>query len=135
MAKNINSVILEGRLVRDIETREVGKAYALSGCIAVNRSYKKNDEWVEVASFINIKLWVSSPKQLDFYKDNLKKGVLVVVQGQLIVETYEKDGKKNSFTYVLCDIVQSFNSGKGSGSSSDKKEFSPTEGFPENFPF
>lgn len=135
MANDINSITLTGRLTKDIEAKEAGKSHVCNGSIAVNRSQKKGDTWEDIASFINIRVWASSPKQLEYYQSALKKGTAVTVHGQLITDTYEKDGKKNTFTYVLCDIIKPSLSNGSKPTNTNGNGFNPSDGFPEDVPF
>lgn len=136
---DINIDVKTGRLVKDLESKEIGKAVLISGTIAVNRSYKKDEQWVEEASFFNFKQWLKSPKQAEYYANNLKKGTQVTVSGEFIQEKWEKDGKQQS-AYVLManNIIPSFgNSGKKSDSSSGNGNTDgfPEDGFPSDVPF
>lgn len=135
MANDINSITLTGRLTKDIESKEVGKVYVCNGSIAVNRSQKKGDTWEDIVSFINIKTWVSSAKQLEYYQSTLKKGAAVTIHGQMIADTYVKDGKKNTFTYVLCDIIKPSLNNSNKSAEMNGNNFNPSEGFPEDIPF
>ena len=126
---DVNYDVKTGRLTKDIEVKQIGEAFLISGTIAVNRSFKKNGEWVEEASFFNFKQWFKSQKQVDFYTKRLKKGTPITIDGEFIQEKWEKDGQKQSAYVLMANrIIPPFdNSGSGSDSSSG-------DSFPEDFP-
>lgn len=81
--------------------------------VAVTHQHKKNDEvvkntsWFEVVVFKNI--------AVDFCVKNLKKGSLVIVEGEIKDNVYEKEGEKitKKQIYVtnhfgdVCEVVKS----------------------------
>ena len=124
-----------GRLTKDAEFKSIGNSFLMSGAIAVNRSFKKGEEWVEEASFFNFKMWLKSQKQVDYYSKQLKKGAQVTIDGDIIQEKWEKDGKKQS-AYVLMvnRIIPAF----GGGESSSDNSVPPAvddDGFPTDIKF
>lgn len=55
---NLNTVVLGGRLSRDPELRHTSGGTAIcSGGIAVNRKWKRGEEWVEEVLFIDFDIW------------------------------------------------------------------------------
>ena len=131
---DVNYDVKTGRLVKDVEVKQIGEAFLISGTIAVNRSFKKNGEWVEEASFFNFKQWFKSQKQVDFYTKRLKKGTPITIDGEFIQEKWEKDGQKQSAYVLMANrIIPPFeSSGSGSGSSGDAF---PEDGFPDDVKF
>lgn len=68
---DINSVILVGRLVKDAEVKTFDSGFAvINFTIATNRSYKKNEEWIDEASFIDCKYFSKSATKLSQYGVN-----------------------------------------------------------------
>ena len=132
---DVNYDVKTGRLVKDVESKQIGEAFLISGCIAVNRSYKKNGEWVEEASFFNFKQWFKSQKQVEFYTKRLKKGTPITIDGEFIQEKWEKDGQKQSAYVLMANrIIPPFdNSGSGNGSSVPPA--TAEDGFPEDIPY
>lgn len=135
---DVNYDVKTGRLVKDVESKQIGEAYLISGTIAVNRSYKKNGEWVEEASFFNFKQWFKNQKQVDFYSKRLKKGTPITIDGEFIQEKWEKDGQKQSAYVLMANrIIPPFNN-SGSSESGDSNSSVPPateeDGFPENIP-
>ena len=107
--QNINSVVLEGNIVRDIGEKDFGFVGGENGIakltttIAVNRSTKKNGEWVDEPSFFDVVLWGKTAENLKPY---LVKGKGLMVQGSLVQDRWEKDGQKKSRIYVNADVVR-----------------------------
>lgn len=135
MAADVNYDVKTGRLTKDVEVKNINSSFLLTGCIAVNRSFKKGEEWVEEASFFNFKVWVKSEKQKDYYVNHLKKGAQVTIDGEIIQEKWEKDGQKQSAYVLMANrIIPFFASNGNSGSSSGSKvpSFDSSEGFPED---
>ena len=124
-----------GRLTKDVEVKPIGNGFLMTGSIAVNRSFKKGEEWVEEASYFNFKQWFKSQKQVDFFTKQLKKGAQVTIDGDIIQERWEKDGKKQS-AYVLMvnRIIPAFGGGESSSGGS-VPPVSQEDGFPEDIPY
>ena len=98
----MNKIIVSGRLTKDGETRttESGKS-VYSGSIAVNRNYK-NKEGKYDADFFNFVYWNVSDK----FREYLKKGRAVIIEGSLQTRTYEKDGDKKFVTEIIAERVE-----------------------------
>lgn len=94
----MNIVLLKGNLARDPELRVVnpnGKSTSVVNfTIAVNREYvKSSGEKDRITSFINCEAWDSGAETI---ASSLKKGDLVMVEGSLRNDSWEKDGVKHS---------------------------------------
>lgn len=101
---DLNSVTLIGRLTRDMELKYLQTGVAVGTMsIAVNRSVKKNEQWVDEASFFDVTLFGKSAENLRQY---LLKGKQVAVQGSLKQDRWEKDGQKFSRVGIIADAVQ-----------------------------
>lgn len=141
MSADVNYDVKTGRLTKDVEVKAINSSFLISGSLAVNRSYKKGEQWVEEASFFNFKMWLKSQKQVDFYTQHLKKGSQVTIDGEMIQERWEKDGQKQSAYVILANRIIPFFASNGSGSSSSASNgssvpsFNSDEGFPEDTPF
>lgn len=106
----MNKVILMGRLVRDVETRNAGEMAISRYTLAVDRRFKKDGE--ESADFISC---VAFGKSGEFAEKYFKKGTKVVVTGRLQTGSYtNKDGQKVYTTDVIIED-QEFAESKGSG--------------------
>ena len=95
----MNKVFLCGRLTRDPEIRtfDGGKMVAKFG-LAVNRTYDR-----EKADFIDCEAW---EKQSELVAKYLTKGSQCIVEGELRIDTYEKDGAKRTRAVVRADRVE-----------------------------
>lgn len=110
---DLNSVLLEGNLTRDPEMKYTQSGSAIcTFSIAVNRSYKKGDEWEKEVSFIDVTVWGKPAENCSQY---LKKGRGVRVVGRLKQDRWEKDGKTNSKLGVIADHVEFKSEGKRQG--------------------
>jgi single-strand DNA-binding protein len=94
----MNITLLKGNLARDPELRVVNpngkQTSVVNFTIAVNRDYvKANGEKDRITSFINCEAWDSGAETI---AESLKKGDLVMVEGSLRNDTWEKDGVKHS---------------------------------------
>jgi single-strand DNA-binding protein len=105
----LNKIILHGRLTKDPELRQVG-ANKLSLCnftVAVDRPYSKGET---KADFIQCQAWRQTAEFISKY---FSKGKLIVVEGMLNNNNYEKDGVKH-YSYVVGVQNVSFGEGKNS---------------------
>lgn len=101
---SFNRVILVGNLTRDPELRYVAKHTAVSNVgLAVNDRVKRDDEWVDEATFVDVTFWGRTAEVANEY---LIKGSPVLIEGRLKLETWEKDGQKRSKLKVVCDRMQ-----------------------------
>ena len=105
----MNKIIVSGRLTKDGETRttESGKS-VYSGSVAVNRNFR-NKEGNYDADFFNFVYWNVSDK----FKDYLKKGKGVLIEGSLQTRTYEdKDKNKKHITEIIAERIELIGEGK-----------------------
>ncbi len=89
-----NKVNLMGRLTRDLEVKEFESgAKVVNLTLATNEYYTdKNGEKQEKTEFHNLKLWGKMAEIAEKLK--LRKGSLIDIEGRLIYEEAEKEGKK-----------------------------------------
>ena len=109
-----NRVILLGNVTRDPELRYIssGKAVTELG-LAVNDRYKSaTGEWVEQTTFVDVTLWGRIAEVACEYAS---KGSPVLIEGRLKLDTWEKDGKKNSKLRVVGEVLQLLGSRGGDG--------------------
>lgn len=127
---DVNSVVLVGRLTRDGELRMLPNGTAVCRLsIAVNRKVKKQDQWVDDASFFEVSLW---GKQAEVLHKYLTKGRQVAVQGELRQDRWESNGEKRSKVEIHANYVQLLGGGdrNGSGPSSPSTSSSSYEAPP-----
>ena len=161
---DVNSVNIIGRLTRDLGENDFG--YVGTGTaranvsIAVNRSKKQGDEWVDEVSYFDITIWGKTAENLKPY---LTKGKQIGVSGHLKQDRWEKDGQKFSKITIQATNVQllggksdggsGYQSGNGQPAGGYVPRFQPKapqsmpaasdevpygdspEGFPEDIPF
>ena len=122
-----NLVVLIGRLTQDCGNDERSFQYVGNGTakavvsLAVNRSVKKNGNWVDEVSFINVTIWGKTAENLKQY---LKKGIQICVCGYLTQDRWEKDGKKESRLNVTAESVQLLGGGNKQNDSKNDSGYS-----------
>ena len=129
MSKDINSVVIVGRVTRDAELRYTPNGTAIcSFSVAVNRRVKRGESWEDVASFFELYLWDKLAESLNKY---LLKGSQVAVQGELRQERWEKDGQKHSKVKIFVSSIQLVGGKRdgSSGTSPGGRETPPDEDF------
>lgn len=150
---DVNSINIIGRLTRDLGENDFG--YVGTGTaranvsIAVNRSKKQGEEWVDEVSYFDITIWGKTAENLKPY---LTKGKQIGVSGHLKQDRWEKEGQKHSRVSIVADTVQLLGgkseiSSDGGYSHNQQKAFTPRnnvqaapeepsdEEFPEDIPF
>ena len=116
-----NRVILSGGVTKDAELN-----YLTTGIpkmvftLAVERNYQKDKNNKKV-DFINMEMLGKGAENLCQY---ITKGKQIIVEGELNIDQYEKDGEKRSFTKVKVDRIE-FQKG-GGNSNTEKKVEEPT---------
>ena len=101
---DFNQIILSGRLVGDAEVRmtKSGKKLTIFS-LANNNDYKLKDEWVKRTFFFNV--IYGGEKQLS-------KGDVVVIEGKMTQEKFEKDGQAKTYYKVIASKVVPFSKAK-----------------------
>ena len=111
-----NRVILVGNLTRDPELRYIPSGTAVSEIgLAVNDRVKRNDQWVEETTFVDVTLWARTAEVANEY---LSKGSSVLIEGRLKLDRWEKDGQKFTKLRVVGERMQMLG-GKGGGRGSN----------------
>ena len=101
---DINSVTLAARLTRDVELRYTSGGTAITTLgVAVNRSVKQGDQWVEQASFFDVQVFGKTAENVQKY---CKKGSQIFIQGSLVQQRWEKDGVKYSKVVISAHSIQ-----------------------------
>lgn len=110
MANDLNKVILVGRLVRDIECKQVGENNLGKFTLAVGSSYTSNGVKKEETSFIDCETW---GKLTEIVQKYAGKGKQVAIEGKLKQDTWDgQDGKKQSKIKIKVDSLQLLGGGK-----------------------
>ena len=100
----INSVVLVGRLTKDIEVRKTSSN--VSTCtftVACDKRFKPTQEGAPTADFIQCVAWRQSA---DFLGQYASKGSIVGVEGSIQTRSYDGQNGKVYVTEVLCDRVR-----------------------------
>ena len=111
---SFNRVVLVGNLTRDPELRYIpsGTAVTEIGLAINDRRKGPNGDWIEETTFVDVTLWARTAEVASEY---LTKGSSVLIEGRLKLDTWEKDGKKNSKLRVVGEKMQMLSGKGGSG--------------------
>jgi len=120
MANDTNTVMVIGRLTRDMELRYSSGGMAIgSFSIAVNRRVKKGDGWADEASFFDCTAFGKTAENIITY---MVKGKQIAVLGSLKQERWQKDGQNHSKVVIFAGGIQLLGGDKHSqGSGSDAR--------------
>lgn len=111
--RDINVVLLVGRLTRDSELKYTKSGMPIARfSIAVNRSRKQDDQWVDETSFFEVDYWGKGAEAVNRY---LTKGKQVGVEGELRQDRWEQDGQPRSKVIVNATNVQLLGGNQGGG--------------------
>jgi single-strand DNA-binding protein len=123
---NLNSILIEGNLVRDPELSYTPKGTALCKItVACNRSYKQDEEIQKEVSFFDVTVW---QRQAEACAEYLKKGRGVRVVGRLKQDRWtDPDGKVRSRVFVVAEHVEFKPGKKPDDKEADSKEEVPAE--------
>jgi single-strand DNA-binding protein len=97
-----NQIVIIGRLGQDPEIRQVNGTALCEISLAVNRPTKGPDGNY-VTDWIRCQFWDKRAETLSTY---VKKGQMISVTGSLRIDTWEKDGQKQSRAYVHVEGFQ-----------------------------
>lgn len=87
--KSFNKVVLMGRITRDPELKQTPSGQTVCNfSVALNRSYKKDDEWVENTDFVDVVAWGPLAERVS---TRAVKGTNVLVEGELRSRSWEGD--------------------------------------------
>ena len=113
---SFNRVILLGNITRDIEVKylQSGMAVTELGLAVNDRRKGPNGDWIEETTFVDVTLWSRTAEVVSEY---CTKGTPLFVEGRLKLDTWEKDGKKNSKLRVVGEKIQLLSTKGGGGGS------------------
>lgn len=101
---SFNRVVLMGNLTRDPELRYIGSGVAVSDIgLAINGRVKRNDQWVDEVTFVDVTLWGRTAEVANEY---LSKGSNVLIEGRLKLDSWEKDGQKRTKLTVVGERME-----------------------------
>jgi len=128
----INSIIISGRLTRDIELKYTPNGTAVAKLsLAFDRSYQKDGEWQQETSYIDVVVW---DKRAGKCAENLYKGSPVIVEGYLQTRSYQDRNNQNrKITEIVANKVSFLEKGEDvSQQEPDKQQEAVTD---EDVPF
>ena len=109
---SFNKVILVGNLTRDVDIRYTKTGTAVTDVgLAVNDRVKRDGEWVDETTFVDVTLWGRTAEVAGEY---LSKGSPILIEGRLKLDTWEQDGQKRYKLHVVGEKMQML-SGRSSG--------------------
>ncbi|BAQ87425.1 single-stranded DNA-binding protein [uncultured Mediterranean phage uvMED] len=113
---NFAQITVSGNIGADPEIRDVNGTKVANFSVAVNESYNnKSGEKVEKTHWYRCEAWDGGNGKglvTNVIEPYLKKGSTVFVQGQPVIEEYEKDGQKQrSFKVKLAGAGSTFRLG------------------------
>lgn len=95
----MNQIIIKGRLTANPELKVTTSGVNVCNfTVATPRKYNK-----EEADFLYCEAWRATA---EFVNKFFKKGQEILLNGELHIEKYEKDGKQQSFTKIVVDNVE-----------------------------
>ncbi len=99
-----STVTVVGTVGRDPELRFISNGSAVVGfSLAVNRRYKKDDEWESETSWTEITVWGEMAENVS---QSIFKGHRVIVFGRLKEDQWEApDGAKRSKLKIVADAI------------------------------
>ena len=101
---SFNRVILVGNLTRDVEIRYTPSQLAVTEIgLAVNDRVKKQGEWIDEATFVDITLFGRTAEVAGEY---LSKGSPVLIEGRLKLDQWEQEGQKRYKLKVVGEKMQ-----------------------------
>ncbi len=127
---SFNRVILVGNLTRDVDVKYTKGGTAVTEIgLAVNDRVKRNDEWVDETTFVDITLWGRTAEVAGQY---LSKGSSVLIEGRLKLDSWETEGQKRHKLRVVGERMQMLGGGKGGGTprpSTEQQSVAAAESF------
>ena len=106
MPASFNQVTLVGNLTRDIELRRTTGGTAVTDIsLAVNDRVKRDGEWVDQTTFVDVTLWGRTAEVAEEY---LRKGSSALIAGRLQMDKWEdrETGKERQKLKVVADRLQ-----------------------------
>lgn len=128
---DLNTVILVGRLTKDLELKYTTNGMAVgTGSIAVNREAVRNSEKVKETSFFNFSMFGKIAESLKVY---MTKGKQICLQGALKQRTWnDENGGKHSVVEIIVENVQLL--GGGNGQNNQSQQYDNNYSYDNNTP-
>ena len=124
----VNFYVLQGRLTKDVEMRNVGDASLCSFTVAWSEKYKDK----ETQLFMDCQAWRGTA---DFINKYFAKGQEIIVEGKLHTEKWQdKDGNNRSNIRMTVDKAH-FAGSKADGNTGGGSRFTECVAPDEELPF
>lgn len=121
MATDLNKIHILGRLTKDPELKELGQSKVVNFSIANNRTYVQNGEKKTDVNYFDCEAWSGLAEVV---KKFAPKGKQVAIEGRLVQQSWEADGKKYSKVKIRVENLQLVGSQISSGSSNPSDDYS-----------
>ena len=126
----LNLAIIEGRIGKDIELKQVGQSVVAKISVATSEKWtdKNTGQKQERTTWHNVEVW---GKQAEIISQYFKKGDGIGFQGSIQTDEYEKNGEKRYSTKIkLTSFWFPVSSGQGQGNAQPQQGFTnPNAGF------
>ena len=123
---SFNLIVLIGNLTRDVKISFTPSQVAVGQFgIAVNKHYTVNGEKREQVLFIDCVIYKEQAQTLAKY---VSKGSPLMITGEILLDTWEKEGQKRSKHTVLVKQFQFLPSGEKKQSEGTQEPSNKTEG-------
>ncbi|OQX71446.1 MAG: hypothetical protein B6D62_01955 [Candidatus Cloacimonas sp. 4484_275] len=121
----INSVIISGRLTRDVDLRYTPNGTPVAKLsLAFDRNYQKDGEWLQETSYIDVVVWNKRGEQCAEF---LHKGSPVLIEGRLQTRSYENnEGRRIKITEVIANRTHFLERAETIPESDEFEEKEPT---------
>ena len=113
-----NKIVLIGNVVKDTEIKQVGKSTVARFRLAVDDPYREKN-----TLYIDCEAW---DEQAKFAEKWLSKGKGIIVDGRLCMDSWEKEGKKETKFFVKIQEIRFSSSGKKEDSNKKESISTPT---------
>lgn len=121
MASDLNNINIVGRLTKDAELKFTNSGFQITTMsLASNRSVKKQDQWIEEASFFDLKLLGNRGESLAQY---LTKGTQLAVNGEIVQERWEQEGQKRSKIVIMVNNIQLLGGNKDNSNGGNQSSY------------
>ncbi|MDA8425587.1 MAG: single-stranded DNA-binding protein [Treponema sp.] len=126
---SLNSILIEGNLVRDPESKALATGTTVCDfTVATDRFYKQNEELEKEVSYFDVEAWARLGQACS---ENLKKGRGVRVVGRLKQDRWtDPEGKSRSRIKIVAEHVEfkpQRNPPQAEGRETERSEVEPKE--------
>lgn len=135
MSINLNVSLLCGNVTKDPEIKTVNKSKVAVARLALNKRFKKGEEWVEKTTYIDCEAWGDLAERVEA---SVKKGTKVFIRGRLESDewTQKETGKTISKLKIYVLELQLVDKGKNAPATAQVggTDGNPNEGI-DDLPF